>query len=131
MKEKQALELVKLYALTNKAIKGTTNEIAQSLDNCQGISGKRKSNESAYFEFESTESRFDSKGRDTDLHLTKWYTPEMGGDSYGPVAVYEYITDYDHGVQCKYCYEAHLLIQKRKELKKKFGIIKRTMSRVK
>lgn len=120
MKPEKALELVQRYATLNREIKETSRKIGNQLLRCKGISGKRQVLE------ESIESELDSKGRELDVHLTNWYKPEVS--SWGRVTFND-ISLEEHGVECPHCYEAHLLIQKRKELRQSLGSVKRVMSR--
>ena len=121
----KAKELIQEYADVNRKIKDTKSQIGSALDKCQGISGKRKNGIS--LDFEDSEPTHDSKGRELNLHLTQWYTPYV--DDYNELE-YNEITE-EHGVQCPHCYAAHLLIQDRKKLRKRFGTIKGMMSRTK
>ena len=122
MTPERAKELIQEYSWVNRALKHTKASIGIALSNCKGISGKRKEDPSLSFE------THDSKGRELDLHLTQWYTPYV--DYYNELE-YNEITPEEHGVECKHCYAAHMLIQDRKKLKKRFGTIKGTMSRFK
>ena len=127
MTPERAKELIQEYADVNRKIKDTKSQIGSALDKCQGISGKRKNGIS--LDFEDSEPTHDSKGRELDLHLTQWYTPRYTPD--WDDEVYLKITAKEHGVQCPHCYAAHLLIQDRKKLRRRFGTIKGTMSRTK
>lgn len=123
IKAEKALDLVGKYARLTKSIKATTKEIGQHLDCCKGFSGKRLE---LRLSFDSDESQaVDSKNRELDLHLHSWYTPELG--EYGN-AEWEYITE-DHKEICPHCYAAHLVVLKRKEMRKELGLVKRSMSR--
>lgn len=123
MTPERAKELIQEYADVNRKIKDTKSQIGSALDKCQGISGNRKDGYTVYVDENVTH---DSKGRDLDLHLTYWYKP-MCGEDYE--AIYEFITEEEHGIECRHCYAAHLLIQDRKKLRKMFGTIKGIMSR--
>lgn len=116
----KALELVHDYARLNRDIKDASRNIGNHLLRCKGISGKRQIME------ESIEGELDHKGRELDLHLTNWYKPEIG--KYGSVTFHD-INREEQGAECCHCYEAHLLIQKRKGLRLELGQVKRVMSR--
>ncbi len=120
MSPNKALELVQRYARLNRAIKQASRNIGNRLLRCKGISGKRQIME------ESIEGELDHKGRELDVHLTNWYKPEVG--EYGRVTFHD-IDAEEHGAECCHCYEAHLLIQRRKALRKELGQVKRVMSR--
>lgn len=120
MKPEKALELVQRYARLNRDIKDASRNIGNRLLRCKGISGKRQVME------ESIEGELDHKGRELDVHLTNWYKPEVS--FYGSVIFHD-IDPAEHGVECCHCYEAHLLIQLRKDLRKELGQVKRVMSR--
>ena len=124
MKAEKAIELVGKYARLTKSIKATTKEIGQHLDCCKGFSGKRLE---LRLSFDSDESQaVDSKNRELDVHLVNWYTPEMG-DYFGPR--WEVINEDEHKEICPHCYAAHLVVLKRKEMRKELGLVKRSMSR--
>jgi len=116
----KALELVHRYAHLNSAIKQAGRNIGNRLLQCKGISGKRGTTE------ELVESEVDSKGRELDAHLTNWYKPDV---SYWGSVTFLDIDAEEHGAECCHCYEAHLLIQHRKALRKELGQVKRVMSR--
>jgi hypothetical protein len=120
MKPDKALELVQRYARLNRDLKDTSRNIGNRLLRCKGISGKRQILE------ESIQSELDSKGRELDVHLTNWYKPDVSG--WGTVTFHD-INAEEQGSECCHCYEAHLLIQQRKALRKELGQVKRVMSR--
>jgi hypothetical protein len=122
MKPEKALELVVRYGAITKQIKLLKFQIGDALDHCRGISGLR----GELFRMPET----DSKNREVDLHLTKWYKTEIGEDAWGdPVPVYQRITAEEHGVECPHCYEAYLAIEARKLERRKLSAVKSTMSR--
>ena len=125
MKPEKALELVTRYADLNRKIKACKKAIGDSIELCNGISGNR--NKFDHHGFIMHHRDLDSKGRDTDVHLHDWYTPEQT-DQYG----YDYleISAEEQGVECPHCYQAHLKIQERKILRVEFGHVKRAMSRL-
>lgn len=119
MTPEKALELVGKYARLNKSIAVKKKEIGRHLDRCNGLSGKRND---PFFSRET-----DAKNRETDLHLADWYTPTTGESWDSPH--WESITADEHGKECPHCYAAHLAIEERKQLRKEFGIVKRSISR--
>lgn len=120
MTPERALELVHRYAVLTRDVKETSSKIGNQLLQCKGISGRRQIME------ESIDGELDHKGRELDVHLTNWYTPERG--EYGSVS-WQDITLEEHGAECCHCYEAHLLIQHRKTARKQLGRVKALMSR--
>lgn len=119
MKPEKALALVHRYAELNRSMKDISARIGQRLAQCNGYSGRR--NDPHY-----STGKIDSKGRELDVHLTNWYTPERG--EYG-THEYHDIGLEEHGAECCHCYEAHLLIQQRKLIRKEFGNVKSQISR--
>lgn len=119
MAPEKALELVGEYARLTKLIKSLTAGIGASLDLCKGTDGKRDK-----FSI-LDEVDIDSKNRDKRTHLWGWYQPERGEFGYE----WQDITPGDHGMECIHCYAAHLRIQQRKQARKDFGIVKRSISR--
>lgn len=115
----KALELVQRYASLTRQLKQTTKGIGDSLSLCRGISGKRLD---PYYDIVET----DNKGRELDLHLNRWYTPERG--EYGGVS-WDDVSAEEHGAECPHCYKAHLFIERRKEVRMELGQVKRVMSR--
>lgn len=123
MKPQKAIELVTRYAALTKGIKDAKREIGQSLDQCNGVSGVRR----AFEPFRHIET--DSKNREVDLHLVQWYTPFTDDDAGYPQKAWHHVNADEHGQECPHCYAAHLAVQKRKELKKQLGSVRRSMSR--
>lgn len=120
MSPDKALDLVQRYAYLTSVIKQASRNIGNRLLQCKGISGKRQIME------ESIEGELDHKGRELDVHLTNWYTPELS--FYGSVTFHD-ISLEEHGAECCHCYEAHLLIQARKTARQQLGRVKAAMSR--
>lgn len=121
MQKEKALELVERYSRLTRGIADCGRRIGESLELCPGISGKRGG--------PSVEHRVDAKGRDLDLHLTDWYSPDVGGNEWsGPINVYMEITE-KQKAECPHCYAAHLAIRERKELRKKLGAVKGAMTK--
>lgn len=114
----KALELVQRYASLTRQLKQTTKGIGDSLSLCRGISGKRL--DPSYY------PELDNKNRELDLHLNRWYTPERG--EYGSVS-WDDVSAEEHGTECPHCYRAHLFIERRKEVRRELGQVKRVMSR--
>ena len=124
MTPEKALELVGRYARLTRQIKDCKRRIGESLELCNGISGKRNElDERGLVRHRET----DSKNREIDVHLTQWYTPDRQGD-YGEEAVYEELGEWS-GEECPHCYAAHLAIQERKQARKSLGAVKAAMSR--
>lgn len=121
MKQEKALELVERYARLTRGIVDCKRRIGESLASCGGISGKRQDPFSEY--------RSDERGRDLDLHLTEWYSPDEGGDEWtGPIRIYMNITE-KQKAECPHCYAAHVAIQERKQLRKQLGSVKGAMTK--
>lgn len=121
MQKEKALELVERYSRLTRAIADCGRRIGESLERCRGISGKRGG--------PFAEHRADARGRNLDLHLTDWYTPDVGGNEWsGPINVYMEITE-EQEAECPHCYAAHLAIRERKELRKKLGAVKGAMTK--
>lgn len=120
MKAEKALELVESYSSLTKQIKDCKKRIGDNLSLCNGISGHK-------LNLQIDQPEPDSKGRDTDLHLTQWYAPERVSQ-YGGLQ-YQDISCDEHGEECPHCYAAHLAIQDRKEARKRLGYVKAVMSR--
>lgn len=118
----KALDLVGRYSRLTRGIKDLTGRIGYQLDKCKGLSGKRLD--------PFHQASLDAKNRDTDLHLTHWYTPTKDYNGAGvPFYDWDEITLDEHGAQCCHCYEAHLLIQQRKQSRKELGRVKASMTR--
>jgi len=119
MTPEKALELVGRYARLTAQIKDCKARIGDSLELCNGISGKRNE--------PMNHRKTDSKNRELDVHLTQWYTPDWQGD-YGDQPVYDDIGEWS-AEECPHCYAAHLAIQERKAARKALGYVKATISR--
>jgi hypothetical protein len=119
MKPEKALELVRRYAALNRSMKSIKTQIGEHLSKCKGHSGMR-------LDPHYSTGEIDSKGRELDVHLTGWYTPERG--EYGSTTFHD-INAEEQGIECPHCYEAHLLIQQRKLIRKEFGSVKSQISR--
>lgn len=124
MKAEKALELVGRYARLTKAIKVATKNIGSNLDLCNGFSGNRLKN---ILSWNAPDIDVDSKGREKDLHLVSWYTPQPSGDYGRPE--WEVITAEEHQPICPHCYAAHLAVEQRKAARQALGSVKRSMSR--
>jgi len=125
MKPEKALELVGKYARLTKGIADARKRIGENLDKCKGHSGKRGVEFDTFPTFKQPE--LDAKGRETDLHLHTWYTPERGDYEYSG---YEWLEiGCEEQEECPHCYAAHLAIQERKEMRLALGHVKRAMTR--
>lgn len=129
MTPKKALELVTRYAVLTKKIKALKETIGTSLDGCTGFSGKRGVLDENFCCVQPRDE--DHKGREKDVHLWAWYTPEVKEETQYTEGglVYRAITAATHGAECPHCYAAHLAIQERKAARKSLAAIKSAMTR--
>lgn len=125
MTPEKALELVGRYARLTAQIKDCKTRIGESLELCNGISGKRQEVDQWGMPTQSRDT--DSKNRELDVHLTQWYYEPVDYYVDGE-AIYESI-DLAHSITCPHCYAAHLAIQERKAARKALGYVKATISR--
>lgn len=116
----KALELVLRYASLTAEIKRQKKCIGDHLDKCLGISGKRS-------KFIEPLGEVDSKGRELDLHLTQWYTPDYNPEAYDGYTWMK--IGQDEADECPHCYGAHLAIQARKTARKQLAAVKGAISR--
>ena len=125
MTPEKALDLVGRYSRLTRQIKDCKKRIGESMALCNGISGERL----AVDEFGRLirHRQEDQKGRDRDLHLTQWYTPDMQGD-HDEYPVYEEVGEWSKE-ECPHCYAAHVAIQERKLAKKQLATVKGSMTR--
>ena len=127
MKAETALNLVASYSKLTRGIKDAKKRIGESLEQCKGYSGKR-GDVGEFGSWMPPRGEEDSKGREKDVHLWTWYTPDMQGD-HGEYPVYEELGEWS-GEECPHCYAAHLAIQERKALRKSLGSVKAAMTRL-
>jgi len=130
MKPETAIKLVHQYSTLTKQIKALKASIGDNMDKCKGFSGKRGTlGEILCFNQPRIE---DSRGREKDVHLWTWYTPEVIEETQYTDGglVYQEITAATHGAECQHCYAAHLAIQERKAARKSFGSVKAAMTRL-
>lgn len=135
MKPETALELVGRYARLTREIKACAARIGAELDKCEGLRGFRLETEhhpeqdagpllgvlAAYDEPTERASK------DQDTHLKTWYEHEgypVGYDDWQRFTVGE-----DEEQECPHCYAAHLIVQERKELRRKLAGVKAAMTR--
>lgn len=134
MRPETALHLVGQYARLTREIKLCKKQIGEALDKCRGLKGWRLETETnpgwpANEVFEGSppfEEPTDRSQTDQDTHLKGWYTPETGdedGPQWLPIGP-------DEQAECPACYAAHLLIQRRKELRKSLAAVKGAMTRL-
>lgn len=130
MKPEKALELVTRYAVLTKQIKAFKAAIGGNLDKCKGYSGKRGDVDADGWPV-ANRGEEDSKGREKDVHLWAWYTPEVAEETQYTDGglVYQTIAADEHGAECPHCYAAHLAIQERKAARKSLGAVKAAMTR--
>jgi len=126
----KALELVGKYSRLTRAITLCKSRIGENLDKCPGLRGKRlelfkvgafDAGEAIGF-IEAYEMPTDAAMEDQETHLKFWYERDMGDDgrySYGE-------PDAD---ECQHCYAAHLVVQERKQLRRKLAAVKGSMTR--
>ncbi len=117
----KALELVLRYASLTAEIKQQKKCIGDHLSRCLGISGKRN------VLIEPPSGEVNSKGRELDLHLTQWYTPDYNPEAYDGYTWAE--IGQDEADECPHCYGAHLAILARKTARKQLAAVRGAMSR--
>jgi len=124
----KALELVHRYSELTWAIKASRHYLAEALDKCTGVDGKRLERRRA-IETPPYEPWQDMDGEENEkqTHLRQWYSPEHVG-YYGDVLEYMQIGD-DEQTECLHCYAAHMQIQKRKAFKRQLASVKAAMTR--
>ena len=120
----KALQLVHRYSELQWAIRACQGYIAEALDKCEGLDGKRLERRKAWEQSIDVIEVMDSEENEKRTHLRQWYSPDMS--DYGP----SYIdVNHAHGEECIHCYAAHCQIQKRKALRRQFGSVKAAMTR--
>ena len=126
MKPEKALELVHRYSELTWAIQACRNRIAEALDKCTGLDGKRLERRRAcetppYEPWRDMEPAANEK----QIHLTEWFRPDIGYDG---DPTYIRIDDNQHE-ECPHCYAAYVAIRERKCMRIKLGAIKAAMTR--
>ena len=130
MTPEKALQLIHRYSELQWAIRACQGYIAEALDKCTGMDGKRLERRQAIEKppYEPWQD-MDGEAHEKQTHLRSWYTPEMvesycGGDhrEWSEVGDIEAQT-------CIHCFAAHCQIQHRKALKRQFGSVKAAMTR--
>ncbi|PPA72832.1 hypothetical protein C4E15_28115 [Achromobacter spanius] len=116
MKPETALKLVSDYSALTRAIRDCKKELAETLGRCSGPNPPRMKSQGV--------------NDPATNHLDGWYTPETIVDHWG-----EERLDYlDIGVEqfeeCRHCYGAHIIIQKRKALRRRLGSVKAAMTKL-
>lgn len=130
MKPEKALELVRRYSELTWVVRAARNRIAEALDKCTGLDGKRlkrrASIESIPWEYVG---EIDSEENEKRVHLREWYRPDVsyGYDGEGEL-VYTQI-DEAARAECQHCYAAHIAIQERKAARRALGAVKAAMTR--
>lgn len=126
MTPEKALELVHRYSELTWAIKACRNRIAEALDKCTGLDGKRLERRRAW-DTHPYKSLDDMQPIDNEkqIHLTEWFRPDIGCDG-DP----QYIQiDADQQTECPHCYAAYVAIRERKCMRIKLGVVKAAMTR--
>jgi hypothetical protein len=134
MKPATALRLVGQYARLTREIKLCGKQIGSALDKCRGLKGWRLETETnpgwpATEDFGGSppfETPTDRSQTDQDTHLKEWYSMVDCGDD---DRCWQSITP-KHEAECPACYAAHLVIQRRKELRKSLAAVKGAMTRL-
>ncbi|CAB3931564.1 hypothetical protein [Achromobacter insolitus] len=134
MKPETALKLVSDYSALTRAIRECKKEIGQHLDQCNGLKGFRRETEfippDEFLPEGYTQPTARSNG-DQETHLKGWYTPETVEDHWGGEGRLDYLEiGEDESDECPHCYAAHLVIQKRKALRRSLGAVKSAMTRL-
>lgn len=121
MKPETALKLVSDYSALTRAIRDCKKQIGEHLNKCPGLNGYRLEHETVGdLRVPSARSQ-----NDQDTHLKSFYTPERDDHGYLEWADIE-----DMETECSHCYAAHLVIQKRKALRRSLGAVKSAMTRL-
>lgn len=121
----KALQLVHRYSELQWEIRACKGYIAEALDKCEGLDGKRLKRRHLPGDYCEVDL-MDDQTNENQTHLREWYTPNHEyGDDYNPGYVdVEMVAD-----DCIHCYAAHCQIQKRKALRRQFGSVKAAMTR--
>lgn len=135
MKPDKALELVHRYSQLTWAIRACRNRIAEALDKCEGLDGKRQMRRK-HIEFglwgyattppELLGDKMSDEENDKQTHLRSWYTPDW---EHGNGWYKGYVDPSMVAEECAHCYAAHLAIQERKCMRKQLGSVKAAMTR--
>lgn len=130
VKPQKALALVLRYSELTWVIRAAKNRIAEALDRCAGLDGKRlerrKSCERDPWQYVG---EIDSEENEKRTHLREWYSPELVEREWGPPGrEWNAIGDSERD-ECAHCYAAHAAIQDRKAARKALGAVKAAMTR--
>ena len=125
MSEK-ALKACADYARLSAEIKCLTRAIGDALSRCRGIKGERPES------FDFSEERviyYDAENGDHS-HLKEAFSFDIDEDQYSPSRVYKTDAEIrDYLLEsCPYCLTAYEHIVRRKQARKQFGIVKRSIS---
>ena len=127
MKPEKSLELVHRYSELTWGIRACRNRIAEALDKCEGLDGKRlirrHSVDGSPGEYVG---EIDSEENEKRTHLREWYTPNWEhGDGWSK----GYVDPPMVAEECAHCYAAHIAIQERRCMRIKLGVVKAAMTR--
>ena len=122
----KALELVHRYSEIQWAIRACQGYIAEALDKCTGMDGKRLIRRAAYDKppYAPMDDVL-SGDNEKQIHLSEWYRADIGYDG-DPTYIR---IDAEQHQECIHCFAAHCQIQKRKAFKRQFGSVKAAMTR--
>lgn len=130
MKPDKALELIQRYSELTWAIRACANRIAEAINQCPGLDGKRqerrRSIETPPYEYAGA---IGSEENEKSTHLHEWYRPEMVESYYGPDHRQWNTVGESEREECPHCYAAHLAIQDPKVARKALGTVKAAMTR--
>lgn len=122
----KALQLVHRYSELQWAIRACQGYIAEALDKCTGLDGKRLERRKSWESYSDHPiDAMNSETNEKQTHLHEWY--EAGYDYEGE-RFWNKIGD-SEAQECIHCYAAHCQIQKRKALRRQFGSVKAAMTR--
>jgi len=130
MKPEKALDLVHRYSELTWAIRACANRIAEAIDQCTGLDGKRlerrRSIETPPYEYVGA---IDSEENEKAIHLREWYRPELVEREWGPPCREWSAVGEGAREECPHCFAAHTAIQDRKAARKALGAVKAAMTR--
>ncbi len=119
MKPERALERVQKYATLNKELKAIKKAIPDNFEKCEGLDGSSLSRK--WLDADGVDQNINVSKT---LHITSWYTATGCDDDDNAIYLHRPSLE-----ECPHCFAAHLLVQRRKEVKHLLGVVKNTMSR--
>jgi hypothetical protein len=129
MKPDKALALVHRYSELTWIIRAAKYRIAESLDKCAGLDGKRlerrKSCETDPWQYVG---EIDSEENEKRTHLREWYRPEAVEREWGPPGQEWNAVGDSEREECPHCFAAHTAVQDRKAARKALGAVKAAMT---